>query len=157
MLNAVKHLYRATNQFYHCGRDASTSGRQMSMTFLLLTALRVSLPRQGARPQLRGAAEKGIRFNAGAVPATVRSTSGWATMPLFAPGFQPENQRNEWEGGPSGGASQETCPDIHRFSIRGGRMEKESSSYLPVAELSTVFRPRPGGSFLLFEANCSGF
>ena len=48
-------------------------------------------------------------------------------------------QLAEWEGGPSGEASQETCQGIHRFSIRGGRMENESSGCLWVAGLSLFF------------------
>ena len=39
---------------------------------------RVSLRLLWCQPPFWGAAEKGIRFNAGAVPATVRFTSGWA-------------------------------------------------------------------------------
>ena len=56
-------------------------------------------------------------------------------MPLFADWASIK----KWEGGPFGGASQETCPDIHRFSIRGGRVEKESSGHLRAATVPLFF------------------
>ena len=56
-------------------------------------------------------------------------------MPLFTSCLPAD----EWEGGPSGGASQETCQGIHRFSIRGGRMEKENSGRPRAATLSLFF------------------
>ena len=68
-------------------------------------------------------------------PQLYASHRGGPHTPLFTVGFPFENQRTEWEGGPPGGASQETCQDIHRFSIRGGRMEKENSSGPRVADL----------------------
>jgi hypothetical protein len=43
--------------------------------------------------------------------------------------FQAEKPE-KWEGGGLGGASQETCQGTHRFSSRGGRLEKESSGAL---------------------------
>jgi hypothetical protein len=53
--------------------------------------------------------------------------------------FPADYQLIKWEGGPFGGASQETCQGIHRFSIRGGRMEKENSGHLRAAILSLFF------------------
>ena len=60
-------------------------------------------------------------------------------MPLFRAGFLFENQLTKREGGPLGGASQETCHSIHRFSIRGGRMEKESSGGPQAARITLFF------------------
>jgi hypothetical protein len=83
-----------------------------------------------ARPRLGGAAEKGIPFDSGAVPATVRLGKGepkaTVSMKAFSTG-RPE----KWEGGSPHEASQETCQGIHRFSSRGGRLENDSSGYPP--------------------------
>jgi hypothetical protein len=67
--------------------------------------------------------------------------------------FSVDFQLIEWEGGPLGEASQETCPDIYRFSIRGGRMEKENSWPVSMSRISTVFRPRSGAGWLQFEGD----
>ena len=63
-------------------------------------------------------------------PQLYASYRGGPHTPLFTAGFPFENQLTKREGGPLGGASQETCHSIHRFSIRGGRMEKEDSRCL---------------------------
>ena len=63
-------------------------------------------------------------------PQLYASYRGGPRTPLFTAGFLLENQLTKREGGPLGGASQETCHSIHRFSIRGGRMEKKSSRRL---------------------------
>ena len=63
-------------------------------------------------------------------PQLYASYRGGPRTPLFTAGFLLENQLTKWEGGPLGEASQETCHSIHRFSIRGGRMEKEDSRCL---------------------------
>ena len=72
-------------------------------------------------------------------PQLYASYRGGPRTPLFTAGFLLENQLTKREGGPLGGASQETCHSIHRFSIRGGRMEKEDSRSLRDVDFLTVF------------------
>ena len=68
-------------------------------------------------------------------PQLYASHRGEPHVPLFVDWFS----IIEWEGGPPGGASQETCQRIHRFSIRGGRMEKEGSGHLRVVDFFLFF------------------
>nr|GFC13530.1 hypothetical protein [Tanacetum cinerariifolium] len=87
--------------------------------------------------------EKGIRFEAGAVPATVRATSGWAPHATASTGCHLGSQRCGKAAHPAAQARR-PARALTRFSARGGRAE--NGNVRPRQALGLTQAPLPASA-----------